>query len=404
MLIIGSKFIIERESLQEEDVAIFLYIRVNFGVFTRYSIFLSCYCRFFPIFCISCVCYNEIMQENLLTWYDWAARALPWRKTHDPYAIWISEIMLQQTRAETVIGYWQRFLLLFPTVEALAAADEEAVLKAWEGLGYYSRALNLHRCAKQVAEMGGAFPRTAELLSKLPGIGDYTAGAVASIAFGQRVPAVDGNVERVTARIAGIREDVGIPSVKRALRAQAAAWVPPDRPGDFNQAMMELGARVCQPAPKCAECPVSAFCDAFAAGDADSLPVKQRKAPQRVERWTVALVVAGNKVLLRRRDEKLLHGMWCFPMINGPVLPFQVENKLSEIGIITRHVEGIGSARHVFTHIIWEMALQRFDVEKPSHCPPGYCWADLEQIDALPIPTAMRAAKQAAVAILAKQK
>ena len=162
------------------------------------------------------------MRNELLRWYDQTKRDLPWRRTRDPYAIWLSEIMLQQTRTETVRGYWQRFLMRFPDVQSLAAADEQEVLKLWEGLGYYSRARNLHACAKTVcAWYGGAFPHTAAELKALPGIGDYTAGAVASIAFGERVSAVDGNVERVVSRVRGIREDVGVPSVRRALRAEA---------------------------------------------------------------------------------------------------------------------------------------------------------------------------------------
>ncbi|MDR0896783.1 MAG: A/G-specific adenine glycosylase [Oscillospiraceae bacterium] len=340
------------------------------------------------------------MQQSLLIWYDQTRRDLPWRRTGDPYAIWVSEIMLQQTRAETVIGYWMRFLSRFPTVQALAASDEQDVLKAWEGLGYYSRARNLRRCAQAIcAEHNGQFPRTADELAALPGIGAYTAGAVASIAFGERTPAVDGNVERVVSRLIGIREDVGIPSVKRRLRTEAAALVPADRPGDFNQAMMELGARVCQPIPRCENCPVHAFCDAFEAGDADALPVKQRKAPPKVLAVGVALVFCGKRVLVYRREESLLNGVWCFPVFEGAVTPQKVGEKLHNLGINGIYVEGIGDARHVFTHRVWEMTLLRFEAQKDA-CPEGWRFADAAELNALPLPTAVKVARQAAMALL----
>ncbi len=333
------------------------------------------------------------MQKELLSWYDGCARDLPWRRTRDPYGIWVSEIMLQQTRAETVIAYWTRFMALFPDVNALANAPEQDVLKAWEGLGYYSRARNLHACAKAVCwEHGGAFPADWDALRALPGIGDYTAGAVGSIAFGLRVPAVDGNVERVVSRLRGIREDVGIPSVKRQLRAEAAALVPEERAGDFNQAMMELGARVCQPAPRCAECTISAYCDAYEAGDADALPVKQKKAPQRVLPRGIALVFHGDRVLLHQREERLLQGLWCFPGYEQLVFPIEVEDMLQKTGIKAEYVENAGNARHVFTHLVWEMTLLRFEATDTA-CPKGWRWVDLEGLRALPLPTAMKVAK-----------
>ncbi len=340
------------------------------------------------------------LRAALLKWYDSAKRDLPWRHTSDPYAIWVSEIMLQQTRAETVSGYWTRFLARFPTVHTLAAAPEQDVLKAWEGLGYYSRARNLRKCAQTVvAQHGGAFPQSPEALRKLPGIGAYTAGAVASIAFGFPVPAVDGNVERVVARLAGIRDDVGIPSVKRLLHQEAAALVDPDRPGDFNQSMMELGARVCQPAPRCADCPAAAFCDALATGDADALPVKQRKAPQRVVPRGVALVIYEGRVLLHQREERLLQGLWCFPGFDHVADGRAVEKQLRRLGVDARFISSLGEARHVFTHLIWDMALLRFDARGDA-CPDGWRWADRDALTALPLPTAMRAAKSLAEELL----
>lgn len=328
------------------------------------------------------------MQRALLAWYDANKRDLPWRGAREAYRVWVSEIMLQQTRAETVTGYYARFLARFPTVEALAAADEADVLKAWEGLGYYSRARNLHACAKAVCARGG-FPETAAELRKLPGVGAYTAGAVASIAFGERAPAVDGNVLRVAARVFGIREDIGAPSVRRNLVSRVADLIPGDRPGDFNQALMELGATLCKPAPLCDKCPVRAFCDATDAGDADALPVKASKAPQRVIPRGVALVFCGERVLVSRREERLLCGMWCFPGFDHAETAREVEKELRKMGVNARFVEIAGNARHVFTHIIWEMTLFRFEA---SSMEKG-TWATYGELSALPMPTAMRAAR-----------
>lgn len=340
------------------------------------------------------------MQKHLLNWYDAEKRDLPWRHTHDPYAIWLSEIMLQQTRVETVVAYWTRFLALFPTIEALANADEQAVLKAWEGLGYYSRARNMKRCAEMlIKQHNGMFPCDVVALAKLPGIGPYTAGAIASIAFGIKTHAVDGNVERVVSRLCGIREDVGIPSVKRQLIAEALALVPVDRPGDFNQAMMELGARICQPVPRCEHCPVQCACDAYAVGDADALPVKQKKSPPKEQQRCIALVFCKERVLLHKRSERLLQGLWCFPGFDGMAAGTQVETRLHALGVLARYVECVGEARHAFTHIIWNMSLLRFDAQHLD-CPEGWLWVDSNMLAALPLPTAMKAAKAYAMEIL----
>jgi len=330
----------------------------------------------------------------LLAWYDAGHRALPWRDTRDPYAIWVSEVMLQQTRAETVIGYYQHFLKRFPSVSALADAPEQELLKAWEGLGYYSRARNLQKAAKRiVSEHGGSLPSDAHALAALPGIGPYTAGAVASMAFGQCTAAVDGNVERVIARVAGIREEVTVPSVRRAIRAHADALVPAERPGDFNNAMMELGARVCVPGtPDCEACPVRARCDAHREGDADALPVKRRARAPLVENRGVAIVRWGGRVLVQRRSERMLNGMWQFP---NALNASQPDALLRALRLSAEWAGEAGEAKHVFTHRVWEMRLHKFIAQSPleiSECR----WVDASGLDELPLPTAMRAAKKAA--------
>lgn len=334
----------------------------------------------------------------LLAWYDRHARTLPWRGIHDPYRTWVSETMLQQTRVETVIGYYARFLQRFPTVAELAAAPEDDVLKMWEGLGYYSRARNLHKGAKQVVtEYGGVIPSSVEELRKISGIGPYTAGAIASIAFDQPVPAVDGNVIRVVSRLRGIRENVGVPSVRRALEGEAAALVPADRPGDFNQAVMDLGATICTPGtPSCEKCPLQAECDAYAAGDAEDLPVLPRKNPPKVLDYTICLIFSGDRVLMRQRTEAMLRGLWVFPMIEGKTtlrqLPSAVRKltKLAVSGVVSA-----GEAKHVFTHQVWQMQLYTMSVPEDAQAPAGYRFVPVEEMGDLAIPTAVKAAVRA---------
>jgi len=238
-----------------------------------------------------------VIARPLLAWYDRDKRPLPWRDQPDPYRIWLSEVMLQQTRIEAVRGYYDRFLERFPTVEALAAAPLDAVLHAWAGLGYYSRARNLHRAAQMVAfERGGRFPDTADELAELPGVGRYTAGAIASIAFGRRAPVVDGNVARVLSRLAGLAGDVRSPVVSRRLWALAAEWIDAERPGDFNQALMELGETICVPrSPDCARCPVRARCAAHRQGRVAELPTPRRppERPEVAALWRQALEQPG---------------------------------------------------------------------------------------------------------------
>jgi A/G-specific adenine glycosylase len=263
--------------------------------------------------------FRGAFHRDLLRWYRRHHRSLPWRDTRDPYRIWVSEIMLQQTRVETVLPYYARWLRAFPTVQALARAKSDRVLKLWEGLGYYSRARNLHRAAQTVVrEYEGELPRMAEGLRHLPGIGRYTAGAIASIAFGESAPLVDGNVARVFARIFAITANVKAPRTLETLWQLAEELVPDRDPGEFNQALMELGALVCTPtSPRCEACPMRRVCVARAGELVDQLPNRGR--PQAAERVVVsaALVCRNGSLLMQRRPERgLLAGMWELPTLD----------------------------------------------------------------------------------------
>ena len=258
----------------------------------------------------------EAIHERLLAWFDAHKRDLPWRGVGDPYAVWISEVMLQQTRAGSVVPYYRRWMERFPDVGTLADADLEEVLRLWRGLGYYARARNAHECARQVRDgHGGAFPSSAARLRALPGIGPYTAAAVASIAFGEAVPAVDGNVRRVVARLFELPD----PSLAE-VRDRAAGLMDTARPGDFNEAMMELGAIVCTPrSPSCGTCPLAAGCGARAAGTVAERPLRRRRGPVPTRTWGVLVAVSpqGRTLVVRRPPEGLLGGMWEFPAVEG---------------------------------------------------------------------------------------
>ena len=334
------------------------------------------------------------IRKRLLAWYDEHARVLPWRGIRDPYRTWVSETMLQQTRVETVLGYYERFLQRFPTVADLAAAPQDDVLKLWEGLGYYSRARNLHKGAMQVMEdFGGEIPGDVDLLRTISGVGPYTAGAIASIAFDQPVPAVDGNVIRVTSRLFGVRENVSVPSVKRRIGELAGAMVSPERPGDFNQALMDLGATICVPGtPSCEKCPLRELCDAYAEGDAEELPQLPRKNPPKQLPYDVCLIFAGDRVLMRQRTENMLHGLWVYPMLEGThtlkQLPAAVK-RLTKLPVTD--ITSAGEARHVFTHQVWNMRLYVMQTDAVQ-APSGWRFVSLEEMDTLAIPSAVRAA------------
>ena len=320
----------------------------------------------------------------LLAWYDREKRELPWRGTQDPYRVWLSEIMLQQTRAEAVAPRYEAFLTRFPTVASLAAADEEAVLKAWEGMGYYSRARNLRRAAMEVVRRGG-FPQSAKELQTLPGVGAYTAAAVASIAFHEAAPALDGNQARVLSRLLAFEGTVDTP---QRLRAQAEALIDRERPGDYNQALMDLGSGVCTPrAPKCGLCPVAAFCAARAGGDAESYPHLPPPIARREVEVTVVLAYLGGRVLVRRRPSKgLLAGLWEFPNFS--------EGTLEDTLPGARATGELACSRHVFTHLVWNMRGLRAEAEA---LPEGMRAVDADELRALPFPTALRVYRQIAM-------
>ena len=344
-----------------------------------------------------------MLSSLLLSWYDVHKRLLPFRGTKDPYRVWISEIMLQQTRTETVGPYFERFLRRFPDVFSLARADEQEVLKSWEGLGYYSRARNLHKAAKVIAlEYGGAFPGDLEKLRALPGVGDYTAAAVASIAFGLPAPAMDGNLTRVLSRVHGVRQDVGVPSVKRRLLALAREDMPPVRCGDFNQALMDLGAMVCVPGtPDCSSCPLRSLCDACRAGDAEDLPVKGAgKAPREIS-MAVSLITCGDQIYMTQRKEALLGGLWVYQLTENPNGPKEIQKAQKALGIRADFVGEMGKARHVFTHRIWNMTIFHY-AARTADCREGSFFS-LSQMLSLPIPTAMKAAKEFACALLSQK-
>lgn len=298
------------------------------------------------------------IRARLLDWYALHRRDLPWRRTRDPYAIWISESMLQQTRVDTVIPYYQRFLTRFPDVGTLARADLEDVLGLWSGLGYYSRARNLHRAAQCLVDHhGGVLPEDADALRALPGVGRYTAGAVASIAFDRPEPIVDGNVTRVLARLFAIEDEVGTPIATRRLWALAAQLAEGPRPGDLNQALMELGARRCTPrAPRCGDCPLLRSCAAQRRGDPEALPVRARKArPRAVEAVAGWVLRRGAVLAVQRPARGLMGGLWELPggdLLAGEAPRAAMLRTLRErVGLTVRGATLSGAVDHAFTHL-----------------------------------------------------
>ena len=349
----------------------------------------------------------ENISPALLNWFYANHRILPFRSDPTPYHVWLSEIMLQQTRVSAALPYYERFLAALPDIPALAACEEEKLHKLWEGLGYYSRVRNLQKAAKIVCEQyGGELPADYDALRALPGIGDYTAGAIASISFGLPVPAVDGNVLRVFSRLYNDDGLITDPKVKRAFTARVMEHQPPAAPGDYNQALMELGALVCVPngAPLCEQCPLAHLCQARAAGTALSLPRKAAPKARRIEPVTLAVVRSPAGVLLQQRPEKgLLAGLWQ-PVLweNEALTPDEARARLAALGVTCTPdaAKALRPAKHIFSHIEWQMQGYLFAADTQP-APAGCVWASPEQLTAeYTLPGAFKAYKKLLAAAL----
>lgn len=301
----------------------------------------------------------DLIARPLLVWYDAGRRILPWREEPTPYHVWLSEIMLQQTRVEAVKPYYDRFLQYLPDIESLAAVEEEQLLKLWEGLGYYNRARNLKKSAMQiVAEYGGEMPGEYEQLIRLAGIGSYTAGAIASIAFHKAVPAVDGNVLRILSRLRLDDRDILDARVKKSIEEELKSVIPQDRPGDFNQALMELGAMVCIPNgnPKCEVCPWQELCQARIQDRIAEFPRKTPKKARKIEKKTVLVILDEHYVALHKREDRgLLAGMYEFPMLDGHLSEEKVLAFLRQAGMSPLRIQKLEPSKHIFTHKEWHM-------------------------------------------------
>jgi len=344
-------------------------------------------------FCAEDAALARACAERLIAWCAEVRRPLPWRLSPTPYHVWISEIMLQQTRIEAVIPYYQRFLDALPDIPALAAAEEDRLLKLWEGLGYYSRARNLKKAAAHVMEeYGGELPRQAALLKTLPGIGDYTAGAIASIAYGEPEPAVDGNVLRVMTRVLACGDDIMQPAVRAALAALLRDCYPRGKEaGLLTEGIMELGETVCLPntAPDCEACPLRTLCRAHLRGETERYPVKTPPRARRIEQRTVLLLSCRGRYAVRKRAGKgLLAGLWEFPNVEGALDEEGARSAIRALGGAALSLTPCGEAKHVFTHVEWHMRGWRAELEAEL---PGLRWAAPEEIRAdCPIPTALR--------------
>ncbi len=315
----------------------------------------------------------EKIAEPLLKWYDKGRRILPWREEPQPYYVWLSEIMLQQTRVEAVKPYYDRFIQNVPDIQALAEMEEDKLVKLWEGLGYYNRVRNLQKAAKVIVkEHEGKMPSEYESLLELPGIGSYTAGAIASIAYGKAVPAVDGNVLRVLSRLRMDGEDILSQKTKTRVEKELREVIPVNRPGDFNQALMELGAMVCLPngEPKCGECPWEALCQAHHMGKTAEFPKKKAKKARKIEEKTVLVIQDEDRAAFRRRPEKgLLAGMYEFPVLEGRLAEGKVLEILGQMGLKVLRIRPIGEAKHIFSHKEWHMvgyAIKVDELERPE--------------------------------------
>ena len=334
----------------------------------------------------------EQLPVLLLPWFAEHRRDLPWRRDREPYHVWLSEIMLQQTRVEAVRGYYLRFLERLPDIAALASAPEDVLLKLWEGLGYYSRVRNLQKAAQCVMEQhGGEFPRELSAIRALPGIGDYTAGAIASICFEAPTAAVDGNVLRVILRLTVCADSPADVRVRRRIGEELSAVYPAGHCGDFTQALMELGATVCLPngAPQCGACPLRALCEAHAQGAELQFPTKPPKKPRRIEQRTVFVLQCGDRLAVERRPSSgLLAGLWQLPNTPGLLDERQAGAYASGQGLGDVRLRSARDGRHIFTHIVWTMRCYTLEC---SAMPPRYHWATPEELrEEISLPTAFR--------------
>lgn len=329
----------------------------------------------------------ERIVTPLLKWYEEKGRILPWREGRNPYKIWISEIMLQQTKIEAVKKYYERFMNRLPAIHDLAEIEETELLKLWEGLGYYNRARNLKKAAILIEkEYVGEMPKTAEELKKLPGIGEYTAGAIASIAFDERVTAVDGNVLRVASRILGSKEDVLLPDTKKKMTKKIQK-IMPEEAGKFNEAIMELGETVCIPngIPFCEVCPLKEMCVAKEKDLVLEIPVRQKKGERKKEQITVFILLCDGKIAIRRREGKgLLAGMYEFPNEREKMTVKQIEARVEEWNMVAGKVQKKAIHKHIFTHIEWDMIAYEIEVKEENK---EFIWVEpkeLEETYALP--------------------
>ena len=333
----------------------------------------------------------EKLSQVLPPWYRANKRDLPWRRDKEPYHVWLSEIMLQQTRVEAVKGYYARFLDALPTIAHLAACDDDSLHKLWEGLGYYSRVRNLKKAAiKIMEEHGGVFPGEYEAIRALPGIGDYTAGAICSICFDKKEPAVDGNVLRVVSRILEDATPIDLPAQKKKVN-QLLKAVYPDEAGEFTQALMELGATLCGPnwKPRCEECPCKDFCGGAIHGTAEQFPVKSPKKEKRVEEKTVFILSCDGRYALRKRPGTgLLAGLWEFPNVPGKLETEGALAQAESFGLRPREVYRQVERKHIFTHIRWEMRGVYLEVAEPGG---EFAWLTAQEIEKeAALPTAFR--------------
>ena len=331
------------------------------------------------------------LPDALLPWYEENKRDLPWRADREPYHIWVSEIMLQQTRVEAAKGYYERFLKVVPTVDALASVEDDTLHKLWEGLGYYSRVRNMKKAAQLIIEKhNGKFPeRYADILA-LPGVGEYTAGAVSSIAYDLPTPAIDGNVLRVIARLTNYSDPIDASAFKKTVQSKLSA-IYPQRAGDFTQALMELGATVCGPnrTPNCIDCPCVAFCVGYKCGTAESLPVKTPKRERRIEERTVFILSCDGHYALQKRDAKgVLANLWQFPNVIGKLDVPAAMNVVERFGLKPKEILRTVERKHIFTHIEWRMCGVYMEVCEMSS---GFVWVTAEQIEKeMALPTAFR--------------